>query len=39
MKFPLRQRKKDLSDEYTFSRYNMSYADFIAAGKDKFPDE
>jgi len=39
MKFPLRQRKTDLSDEYTFSRYNMSYADFIAVGKDKFPDE
>ena len=39
MKFPLRQRKKDLADEYTFSRYNMSYADFIASGKDKFPDE
>jgi hypothetical protein len=39
MKSPLRQRKKDLADEYTFSRYNMSYADFIAVGKDKFPDE
>lgn len=39
MKFPLRQRKIDLSDEYTFSRYNMSYADFVAMGKDKFPDE
>jgi 20S proteasome alpha/beta subunit len=36
---PLRQRKKDLSDEYIFSRYNMSYADFIAVGKDKFPDD
>jgi hypothetical protein len=39
MKLPLRQRKIDLSDEYTSSRHNMSYADFIAVGKDKFPDE
>jgi len=39
MKTPLRQRKTDLSDEFTFSRYNMSYADFVTVGKEKFPDE
>ncbi len=39
VKFPLRQRKIDLSNDYTFSRYNMSYADFVAVGKEKFPDE
>jgi hypothetical protein len=39
IKSPLRQRKRDLADEYTFSRYNMSYADFLASGKEKLPDE
>jgi hypothetical protein len=39
MKTPLRQRKLGLSDEFTFSRYNMSYADFIAMGKVRLPDE
>jgi len=39
MMLPPRQRKINLSDEYTFSRYNMSYADFIKVGRDSFPDE
>jgi hypothetical protein len=39
IKSPLRQRKRELADEYTFARYNMSYADFLASGKEKLPDE
>lgn len=39
IKWPLRQRKKDLSDEYTYSRFNISYDDFLLRGKAQLPEE
>jgi 20S proteasome alpha/beta subunit len=39
IKWPLRQRKRDLSDEYTYSRFNLSYDDFLLNGKERLPDE
>ncbi len=39
VKWPLRQRKKQLSDDYTYSHFNMPYDEFIASGKAKLPEE
>ena len=39
IKTPLRQRKKEISDEYTYSHFNMSYDEFLAKGKQQLPDE
>src|ERR1700722_9320835 len=32
-------RKKEKSDEYIISRFGMTYDDFVAIGKSKFPDD
>jgi hypothetical protein len=39
MRWPLRQRKKQLSDDYTYSHFNMPYDEFLAFGKAKLPEE
>jgi len=39
IKTPLRQRKKQISDDYTYSHFNISYDEFLATGKLKLPEE
>jgi hypothetical protein len=38
MKEPLYKRKAELADEFTRSRYAISYDDFLKHGKQRFPD-
>ena len=37
--WPLRQRKRQLADDYTFSHFGMSHAEFLANGKARLPED